>query len=109
MPSAVMGHATAMNIAEWILEGKPSFRHKASMAEIASICVVSIGYGVRGVAGSMSVYPTIPDYKKYPDFGRDINYTIGEVGVAGHWFKYLMHHLFLYKAQAKPGWWLIPD
>jgi len=109
MPSAVMGHATAMNIAEWILEGKPSFKHKASMAEIASICVVSIGYGFRGIAGSMSVYPTIPDYNKYPDFGRDINYTIGEVGVAGHWFKYLMHHLFLYKAKAKPGWWLIPD
>jgi len=109
MPSAVMAHATAMNIAEWILEGKPSFRHKASMAEIASICIVSIGYGFRGIAGSMSVYPTIPDYKKYPDFGRNINYTIGEVGVAGHWFKYLMHHVFLYKAKAKPGWWLIPD
>jgi sulfide:quinone oxidoreductase len=109
MPSAVMGHATAMNISEWILEGKPSFQHRASMAEIASICVVSIGYGLRGVAGSMSVYPTVPDFEKYPDFGRDINYTIGEVGIAGHWFKWLMHHLFLYKAQAKPGWWLIPD
>jgi len=109
MPSAVMAHATALNIAEWILKGKPSFNHKASMAEIASICVVSIGYGFRGIAGSMSVYPTIPDYKKYPDFGRDIDYTIGEVGVAGHWFKWLMHYLFLYKAKAKPGWWLIPD
>jgi sulfide:quinone oxidoreductase len=109
MPSAVMGHGTAMNIVDWILKGKPSFRHKVSMAEIASICVVSIDYGFRGIAGSMSVYPTVPDYQKYPDFGRDINYTIGEVGVAGHWFKYLMHHLFLWKAKAKPGWWLIPD
>lgn len=109
MPSAVMGHTTALNVAEWILEGKPTFRHNSSMAKFASICVVSIGYGFRGVAGSMSVFPTIPDYEKYPDFGRDIKYTIGEVGVAGHWFKYLMHHLFLYKAQGKPGWALIPD
>ena len=109
MPSAVMGHSVALNIAEWITQGKPSFSHKASMAEIASICVVSIGYGFRGIAGSMSVYPTVPDYKKYPDFGRDINYTIGEVGVAGHWFKWLMHHLFLWKAKAKPFWYLIPD
>ena len=109
MPSAVMAHATALNIAEWILEGKPSFRHKASMGEIASICVVSINYGFRGIAGSMSVYPTIPDFKKYPDFGRDIKYTIGEVGSAGHWFKWLMHYVFLWKAKAKPFWYLIPD
>ncbi len=109
MPSAVMAHATALNVAEWILNGKPTFSHKASMAELASICVVSIGYGFRGIAGSMSVYPTIPDFKKYPKFGRDIKYTIGEVGVAGHWFKWLMHYLFLWKAKAKPFWYLIPD
>ena len=109
MPSAVMAHATALNIAEWILTGKPSFKHKASMAEIASVCVVSIRYGLRGLAGTMSVYPTIPDYKKYPDFGRDIRYTIGEIGSAGHWFKWLMHYLFLWKAKVKPFWYLIPD
>ncbi len=109
MPSAVMAHATALNLAEWIKTGNPTFKHKASMAEIASVCVVSIGYGLRGVAGSMSVFPTIPDFKKYPDFGRDVRYTIGEVGTAGHWFKWLMHYVFLWKAKAKPFWWMIPD
>jgi len=109
MPSAVMGHAVALNVAETIINGKETFKHEASMAKFASICVVSIGYGFRGIAGSMSVYPTIPDFKKYPDFGRDIKYTIGEVGVAGHWFKWLMHYLFLYKAKGKFGWQLIPD
>ncbi|AZV47198.1 sulfide:quinone reductase [Nautilia sp. PV-1] len=110
MPSAVMGNAVAHNIAATIKAGgEYKFPRSASMAEFASICVVSIGYGFRGMAGTMSVYPTIPDYKKYPDFGRDLTYTLGEPGIAGHWFKYLMHHLFLYKAKANPGWWLIPD
>ncbi len=112
MPSAVMGHATAENIAELILRNKPldsEFKHNASMAKFASICVVSMGYGIRGLAGTMSVYPTIPDYKKYPDFGRDINYTMGEPGLAGHWFKWLMHYAFMWKAKANFGWSLIPD
>ena len=109
MPSAVMGHAVASNVAETIIRGKETFTHEASMAKFASICIVSIGYGFRGVAGSMSVYPTIPDFKKYPDFGRDIKYTIGEVGVAGHWFKWLMHYMFMYKAKGNLGWQLIPD
>ena len=110
MPSAVMGNAIANNIAATIKAGgEYKFPRSASMADFASICVVSIGYGFRGMAGTMSVYPTIPDYKKYPDFGRDLDYTLGEPGIAGHWFKWLMHHLFLYKAKANPGWWLIPD
>ncbi len=109
MPSAVMAHATALNVAEWILKGEPTFKHKASMADIASVCVVSVRYGLRGLAGTMSVYPTIPDYKKYPDFGRDIRYTLGEIGAAGHWFKWVMHYAFLWKAKLKPFWYLIPD
>jgi len=110
MPSAVMGNAIAHNLAATIKAGgEYKFPRSASMADFASICVVSIGYGFRGMAGTMSVYPTIPDYKKYPDFGRDLDYTLGEPGIAGHWFKWLMHYAFLYKAKANPGWWLIPD
>jgi sulfide:quinone oxidoreductase len=112
MPSAVMGHAVAANIVD-IIKGNSSLdgelKHTASMAKFASICVVSMSYGFRGVAGTMSVYPTIPDFKKYPDFGRDIKYTMGEPGIAGHWFKWLMHYAFMWKAKAKPLWWLIPD
>ncbi len=112
MPSAVMGNAVASNIADIIkknLSLDAEFSHTASMAKFASICVVSMSYGFRGVAGTMSVYPTIPDFKKYPDFGRDIRYTMGEPGVAGHWFKWAMHYAFMYKAKANPGWFLIPD
>ena len=112
MPSAIMGAGVAKNIADIILNNKPldgDLKVNVSMAKFASICVVSMGYGFRGMAGTMSVYPTIPDYKKYPDFGRDINYTMGEPGIAGHWFKWLMHYAFMYKAKANPGWALIPD
>jgi sulfide:quinone oxidoreductase len=34
---------------------------------------------------------------------------MGEIGSAGHWIKRLLHHLFLYKAKGRPGWWLIPE
>ena len=33
----------------------------------------------------------------------------GEIGLAGHWMKRMLHTLFIYKAKARPGWWLIPE
>jgi sulfide:quinone oxidoreductase len=33
----------------------------------------------------------------------------GEIGLAGHWIKILLHHLFLHKARLRPGWSLIPE
>ena len=41
--------------------------------------------------------------------GRDIAGTSGELGLAGHWIKLLLHYLFIYKAKARPLWWLIPE
>jgi sulfide:quinone oxidoreductase len=29
--------------------------------------------------------------------------------LAGHWIKQLLHYAFLYKAKAKPLWWIIPE
>ncbi|CAN0584747.1 unnamed protein product, partial [Laminaria digitata] len=43
------------------------------------------------------------------EYGRDLSQTFGEIGLAGHWIKILLHHLFLYKAKLKPGWALIPE
>jgi sulfide:quinone oxidoreductase len=37
---------------------------------------------------------------------HSLTHTTGEVGLAGHWIKQLLHHVFIYKAKAKPGWWL---
>jgi sulfide:quinone oxidoreductase len=55
------------------------------------------------------MYPVVPDYGRYPGLGRSSRHTTGEVGAAGHWIKHILHHLFLYKAKAYPGWWLIPE
>ena len=80
------------------------------MAKMGAACVVSAGYGMsKGMAATMTVFPIVQDWKKYPRWGRDLNYTVGEAGLAGHWIKLLLHYLFLYKAKAKPFWWLIPE
>ncbi len=110
MPSGVIGKTIAMNIIDSIKKGEISLKHKASMGKMGAACIVSAGYGIRnGSAATLTVFPIIPDYKKYPIWGRDITYTVGEPGLAGHWIKLLLHFMFLYKAKAKPFWWLIPE
>lgn len=110
MPSGVMGKIVARNIADRILQNNNEHKHKASMARMGAACVVSAGYGMRrGLAATMTVFPIAQDWKKYPQWGRDLNYTVGEAGLAGHWIKIVLHYLFLYKAKAKPLWWLIPE
>jgi len=110
MPSGVIGKIVAENVAHRIKTGKNEHPHKASMAKMGAACIVSAGYGIRqGQAAVMTVYPIVPDYDKYPKWGRDIKHTVGEVGLAGHWMKLFMHYMFLYKAKAKPLWWMIPE
>jgi len=110
MPSGVTGKIVALNIVEQIKTGKPTFRHKASMGKMGAACIVSVGTGMtKGMAATMTVFPIVPDWNKYPEWGRDISYTVGEPGLAGHWIKLLLHYMFLYKAKCKPFWWLIPE
>lgn len=110
MPSGVSGKIVAENIAEWIKSGKPVFKHKASMGKMGAACIVSAGFDMtKGSAATMTVHPIVPDWEKYPRWGRDINYTMGEPGLAGHWLKWLMHYMFLYKAKGRPFWHLIPE
>jgi len=110
MPSGVIGKIVAKNICHIIKTGKKDHIHKASMTKMGAACIVSAGYGIRqGQAAVMTVFPIVPDYDKYPKWGRDINHTVGEVGLAGHWMKLFMHYMFLYKAKAKFLWWLIPE
>ncbi len=110
MPSGVIGKVVAQNIAHMIKTGKHEYKHKASMAKMGAACVVSAGFGIRkGKAASLTVFPVVPDWEKYPKWGRNIKYTIGEIGLAGHWFKLIMHYMFMYKAKTKPLWWLIPE
>ena len=109
MPSATIGKAVARSIAE-MLGGARSPTHTASMAEMGAACVASAGANpFTGTAASMTVFPIVPDYERYPQYGRDLDRTFGEIGLAGHWIKILLHHLFLHKARLRPGWRLIPE
>ncbi len=109
MPSASMAIAVAHSICDMI-KGADKPTHHASMAEMGAACVASTGASFfSGSAASMTVYPVVPDFEKYPEYGRDTSLTFGEIGLAGHWMKYALHHLFIYQAQMKPGWSLLPD
>ncbi|MDV7186934.1 FAD/NAD(P)-binding oxidoreductase [Lutibacter sp. TH_r2] len=110
MPSGVIGKIVAQNIIHQIKTGIVEHPHEASMAKMGAACIVSAGYGLRkGQAAVMTVNPIVADWEKYPKWGRDINDTVGVVGTAGHWMKLFMHYMFIYKAKAKPFWWLIPE
>jgi sulfide:quinone oxidoreductase len=110
MPSGVMGKIVALNIVNLIKKGDTEFRHKASMGKMGAACIVSAGYGLfKGQAATMTVFPIVPDWQKFPEWGRDIKYTVGEVGLAGHWIKLFLHYMFLHKAKGYPFWWLLPE
>ncbi len=110
MPSGIMGRAVALSIADMIQRGARGPTHEASMAHMGAACVASAGTGfLRGSAVSMTMYPVVPDYARYPGVGRDLRHTTGEIGSAGHWIKRILHTMFLYKAKALPGWWMIPE
>ncbi len=110
MPSGIMGKLAATSIAEMTKHGASAQVHSASMADMAAACVASAGSGLRhGSAASMTMYPVVPDLAKYPGTGRSLDDTFGEIGLAGHWIKLLLHYMFIYKAKARPGWHLIPE
>ncbi|OIO73074.1 MAG: sulfide:quinone reductase [Zetaproteobacteria bacterium CG1_02_53_45] len=109
MPSATMAKAVAMSIRDMV-NGSEKPTHSASMAEMGAACVASTGSHVfKGTAATMTVFPVVPDFEKYPEHGRDIELTTGEIGLAGHWMKYILHHTFIYQAKLKPGWSVLPD
>lgn len=110
MPSGVMARVVAQNITD-IMNGHPEKAGRtASMAAMGAACIASAGAStLKGTAVSMTMFPIIPDFDKYPDSGRSLRYTTGEIGLAGHWIKHLLHFAFLYKAKAKPFWQLIPE
>ncbi len=110
MPSGIIGKAVAHSVCDLITKGENAHLHEASMAEMGAACVASAGKGLfDGQAAAMTVYPVVPDFDKYPGTGRDTDYTFGEIGLAGHWIKHILHYLFIYKAKLNPGWTLIPE
>ena len=110
MPSGVMGKTVALTICDRIKNGNSAKAHVASMANMGAACVASAGSGMRsGTAAAMTMYPVVPDFQRFPANGRSSNDTFGEIGLAGHWIKYLLHVMFIYKAKARFGWFLIPE
>jgi len=82
MPAGVMGKIVVLNIAEKIL-GATEHRHNASMSRMGAACVVSAGFGsFDGLGASMTHFPVVSDWEKYPEWGRDMNYSLGEAGLA---------------------------
>ena len=109
MPSAMIGKVVARNIVDMI-RGADAPKHTASLAEMGAACVASAGANpFTGTAAAMTVFPIVPDFERYPDYGRDLDMTFGEIGLAGHWIKIILHHLFLHKARLRPGWSMIPE
>jgi sulfide:quinone oxidoreductase len=111
MPSGITARLVADNIIDSIKLGKESLHHKGSMGNMGAACIASAGYGMtKGSGVSITTFPIVPDYKKYPETGgRDINKTFGDIGLAGHWVKLSLHYAFIYKAKMLPFWWLIPE
>lgn len=110
MPSGVIGKIIAQNIAHAVKTGKIEHKHTASMGRLGAACIVSAGYSfTKGLGATMTVSPVVPDWEKYPEWGRNINSTVGEIGLAGHWIKLFLHYMFLHKAKGYPFWWLIPE
>ncbi|MGC8481537.1 MAG: NAD(P)/FAD-dependent oxidoreductase [Acidimicrobiales bacterium] len=112
MPSGVMGRVVAEAIADRLRHGgKETSTHHASMASMGAACFASAGSGLLdGSAAAMTMFPIVPDVGRYPTGGgRDLRETTGEIGLSGHWTKLLLHYLFIYKAKARPGWYLIPE
>jgi len=110
MPSGIMGKTAILSIRELIKNGSGASVAAASMSDMGAACVASAGSGLkRGSAASMTMYPVVPDYVKYPNTGRSVEETFGEIGLAGHWIKLLLHYMFIYKAKGRFGWFLIPE
>ncbi|PWK18507.1 NAD(P)/FAD-dependent oxidoreductase [Xanthomarina spongicola] len=111
MPSGITAKIVADNIIDTIKSGKESLNHKGSMGNMGAACIASAGYGLTSGSGvSITTYPIVPDYNKYPKtHGRQLGKTFGEIGLAGHWLKLMLHYAFIYKAKMKPFWWLLPE
>jgi sulfide:quinone oxidoreductase len=110
MPSGVMARKVAYNIADMINGKSEQPTRKASMAKMGAACIASAGASMfNGTAVSMTMYPIVPDFEKFPDTGRGLSYTSGEIGLAGHWVKHLLHYAFIYKAKANPFWTIVPE
>lgn len=111
MPSGAIAREVAKSIAARVKDPNAPL-NEISMAEMSAICIASTGKNmVNGTAAAMVMDPIVPNPRKYPNSlgHRNPVTTRGEIGLFGHWEKLMIHYLFVYKANALPGWQLIPE
>lgn len=109
MVSGVIGRVVALNIVSLIKHGK--LAHHERMSEMVAACIASMGDSLwDGAAAVMVMYPVVPDKKRYAtSSGRDLFVSVLEMGLAGAWMKFMLHHTFIWKFKALPGWKIIPE
>ncbi|MGB5420352.1 NAD(P)/FAD-dependent oxidoreductase, partial [Algibacter sp.] len=68
MPSGITAKLVADNIIDIIKNGKESLHHKGSLGNMGAACIASSGFGFwKGSGISITTFPIVPDFKKYPD------------------------------------------
>lgn len=109
MVSGVIGRIIAKNVIDLVKKGRMT--HHERMTEMAAACIASMGDSLwDGSAATIMMYPVVPDSRKFPnEHGRDLFVTHMEMGLAGAWMKRMIHHTFIHKLQARPGWKIIPE
>ncbi len=109
MISGEIGRVVAMNVIDAVNGRSPS--HPERMSEMIAACVASMGDSLwDGSAVTILMNPVVPDRKKYHnEYGRDLFGSHLEMGLSGAWLKFLLHHTFMWKFQARLGWSLIPE
>ena len=109
MVSGVIGRVVALNIIDLIKHGRMT--HHERMSEMVAACIASMGDSLwDGSAAVMVMYPIVPDVKRYPnESGRDLFVSLMEMGLAGAWMKFVLHHTFIWKFKGNLGWQIIPE
>ena len=108
MVSGITGRIVARNIIAEINGGEA--KHGERMTEMYAACIASMGNSmVDGSAAVILINPVVPNFKKYPETGRDVFASSMEMGLAGAWMKRMIHSTFMWKLQGRPGWSFIPE
>jgi sulfide:quinone oxidoreductase len=109
MIAGVIGRVVALNIVDLIKHGRMT--HHERMSEMVAACIASMGDSLwDGQAAVMIMYPVVPDLKRFPtESGRDMFTSEMEMGLAGAWMKFVLHHTFIWKFKANLGWQIIPE
>lgn len=109
MVSGVIGRVVALNIIDLIKNRRMT--HHERLSEMVAACIASMGDSLwDGSAAVMVMHPIVPDTQKYIDgFGRDLSISFMEMGLAGAWMKFMLHHTFIWKFKGNLGWQIIPE